>query len=444
MHLGFEAFLWGIASAVSLPLGALVGLLWEPRKRTNSAFMAFGAGALMFALTIELFGQVPQHVHAHGPVALIAAVVGAIAGGLLFDGMNQLLNNYGAFLRQLGNARKYVTRLKIQRTQNLARELRTIKVLRHIAPQPMALLMRKLDRLRFKAGALIFKQGDFADAMYFIVSGQVEVILHNPVTGEAQEQIAVLQEGDTFGELGIVNKEPRTADAKALTEVRVYTIQRHDFEELLPMSPELQQAINDLAGVRMNELAIKWTHGDDKQWEKETFSFIENTTLPASAEEIREEGRANTNTAGGAAVAIWLGILIDGIPESLVIGMLATSATGMSLAFIAGVFIANFPEAMSSSVGMKAQGMGFQKILLMWSSICIISGIGAFVGSFLFLGEPVGHTLYFVLGIEGLAAGAMLTMIAETMLPEAFEQGGAIVGLSTLSGFLTALVVKVI
>jgi zinc transporter ZupT len=146
----------------------------------------------------------------------------------------------------------------------------------------------------------------------------------------------------------------------------------------------------------------------------------------------------------GAAMAIWLGILLDGIPESLIIGILSGSITGISLAFIAGVFLANLPEAMSSAVGMRKGGMAFLHILLMWGSLCIITGIGAVAGVLLFR-QATGEASYLILSaIEGLAAGAMLTMIAETMLPEAFEQGGAIVGLSTLLGFLTALIVKVV
>lgn len=73
-----------------------------------------------------------------------------------------------------------------------------------------------------------------------------------------------------------------------------------------------------------------------------------------------------------------------------------------------------------------------------------MTGVGAFLGALLLPAEPEGFMLYFVFGIEALAAGAMLSMIAETMLPEAFEQGGTIVGLSTLAGFLTTLFVKVL
>ena len=166
--------------------------------------------------------------------------------------------------------------------------------------------------------------------------------------------------------------------------------------------------------------------------------------MPVSDQEIQNETSKVIQTGGGAAFAIWLGILIDAVPESMVIGMLTKSVTGISLAFIAGVFLANLPEAMSSSTTMLKGGMKVKKIILMWVSLMLITGIGAYAGYALFPAHPEGSVAYVVGGIEGLAAGAMLTMIAETMLPEAFEQGGAIVGMSTLFGFLAALTVKII
>ena len=92
-------------------------------------------------------------------------------------------------------------------------------------------------------------------------------------------------------------------------------------------------------------------------------------------------------------------------------------------------FIANLPEAMSSAVSMQKGGMKYKKILLMWGAVCIMTGIGAGPGAMIFPAHPIGPPVYFVPGIEGVAAGAMLTMIAETMLSEAFEQGGSIVGI---------------
>mmetsp|Transcript_76685 Transcript_76685/g.173453 ORF Transcript_76685/g.173453 Transcript_76685/m.173453 type:complete len:107 (-) Transcript_76685:97-417(-) len=101
---------------------------------------------------------------------------------------------------------------------------------------------------------------------------------------------------------------------------------------------------------------------------------------------------------------------------------------------------------MSSSGSMKQHGMRVSTILLMWLTTTVLTAAGASLGAVLF---PPGSGGDFwqelaVVSVEGLAAGAMLTMIAQTMMPEAFEQGGDIVGLSCLAGFLCALSVKLI
>lgn len=103
-----------------------------------------------------------------------------------------------------------------------------------------------------------------------------------------------------------------------------------------------------------------------------------------------------------------------------------------------GLFISNYPESLSSSIGMRHQGLGFARILLMWTSLVLITGLGAALGA-LFFGNASAANFAI---IEGLAAGAMLTMIAQTMLPEAYIKGGNVVGLATLAGFLVALFFK--
>jgi len=155
-----------------------------------------------------------------------------------------------------------------------------------------------------------------------------------------------------------------------------------------------------------------------------------------------------------AAIMVWLGILIDAVPESLVIGILINksstegngSSSSTALPFVIGVFLSNLPESMSSSGSMKAHGMRVRTILMMWLTITFLTAFGAMCGALLF---PPGSskdpsTKYIVSSVEGLAAGAMLTMIAQTMMPEAFEQGGDVVGLSCLAGFLCSLSVKLI
>ena len=158
---------------------------------------------------------------------------------------------------------------------------------------------------------------------------------------------------------------------------------------------------------------------------------------------------------GNAAVAIWLGNLLDGLPESFVVGtVLMTTITttinaGTPLVFsdvlpytlLAGLFLSNLPEALSSSAQMRMQGMSVQRILGMWSSLVLMTGLSAALGAV--LGEWVPHSA--MIFIEGLAAGAMLTMICAAMLPEATHLANPNwVGLSTLSGFFAALIFKVL
>ncbi len=171
-----------------------------------------------------------------------------------------------------------------------------------------------------------------------------------------------------------------------------------------------------------------------KEWRKKAADYLKNQDLTPSSLEINKAVEKH----GPATLGIWLGILLDGIPESLVIGILVTIDRGLPWALVAGVFLSNLPEAMSSSVVMRSQNYSKAKIILMWTSITVMTAIGAIIGN-MFL-QSQSHYLLGV--IRGTAAGAMLTMIAETMLPEAYEQGGAIVGLATLAGFLAALYVK--
>ncbi len=440
LSLGTSAFLWGILSSVSLLIGAALGLWLKPGRKVNAVFMSFGAGALLFALTIELFGHVPHHAEEHGINSLFAALVGAVIGGLLFNFLNTLLNNRGAFLRNLSTARQYIGFLKFSRKSKLIEELSKIDLLRYVPPDKMAFLVHRIKKGQYNVGETVFSQGDDPKEMYFVCDGEVDIILHKENDPDG-ELLASLKTGDTFGELGVLGGFPRTADAVAKTDLQVYRIGKEDIQEVMTHCIELKSALEDLSAERIDSLERK-SPDMNISWKDQTLRHLEDATSSVSVEEINEE--ATKGAAGGAGMAIWLGILLDGIPESLVIGMLAASASGMSLAFVAGVFLANFPEAMSSALSMRSQGMKLLTIYAMWGSIVLITGIGAFLGATMFPPEPTGNIFFFIIGIEGLAAGAMLTMIAQTMLPEAFEQGGSIIGLSTLGGFLSALVVKIV
>ena len=109
--------------------------------------------------------------------------------------------------------------------------------------------------------------------------------------------------------------------------------------------------------------------------------------------------------------------------------------------FIAGLFLSNFPEALSSSAQMQKQGMSFVRVISLWSSLVILTAVGAAFGAH--IGDTISHSSLVL--IEGIAAGAMLTMICSAMLPEASHLAdNNLVGLSTLAGFLCSILFKLL
>jgi ZIP family zinc transporter len=137
---------------------------------------------------------------------------------------------------------------------------------------------------------------------------------------------------------------------------------------------------------------------------------------------------------GGSGAAIAIGALLDGIPESVVMGLGLLGGGPVSAAVVAAVFISNIPEGLSSASGMKRAGRPAAYVFGVWVAIAVASAAAAAVG-YASLGSASKET---VAVITAVAAGAILTMIADTMIPEAFERAHLFTGLITSVGFLVA------
>jgi zinc transporter, ZIP family len=155
----------------------------------------------------------------------------------------------------------------------------------------------------------------------------------------------------------------------------------------------------------------------------------------------RAGGERRKSPSGGdaddSALAIVLGTVLDGIPESVVIGLTIFQGGAVGAAYLAAVFISNVPEALSSTSGLVERGWTRSWILGMWALIALVSGLASLVGYVAFK-HASPDVVAFVLAF---AAGAILTMLADTMVPEAYRHAGKLVGVVTTLGFAVALLI---
>jgi ZIP family zinc transporter len=140
----------------------------------------------------------------------------------------------------------------------------------------------------------------------------------------------------------------------------------------------------------------------------------------------------------GTALAIVLGTILDGIPESVVLGLTLLQGGSVSVAMLAAVFISNLPEAISATSGLAVAGWTRLHVVLLWTLVLLVSALASLAGYALF-GDASPDLIAFVLSFAG---GAILTMLAETMMPEAYLQAGKIVGLATTLGFGVAFAIS--
>jgi ZIP family zinc transporter len=141
---------------------------------------------------------------------------------------------------------------------------------------------------------------------------------------------------------------------------------------------------------------------------------------------------------GEDAKGLVLGAMLDGIPESAAIGITLVGGGPVGVAVVVAVFLSNIPEAMSAATGLRKAGHSPRWILMLWAGVAVASGVVAAL-AYLLLG---GASPAVLAVIQAFAAGAILTMLADTMMPEAFENGGPLVGLVTTTGFAAAFLLS--
>jgi ZIP family zinc transporter len=137
-------------------------------------------------------------------------------------------------------------------------------------------------------------------------------------------------------------------------------------------------------------------------------------------------------------MALAIGALIDGIPESIAIGVSMIAGGSVSVATVVAIFLSNLPEGLSSSAGMRRAGRSARFIFGLWAAVVLISALAALVGYALFSRFSPQVTA----ATTAVAAGGILAMLSDTMIPEAYEEADGFIGLITVFGFLAAFLLE--
>jgi len=449
----FWALTLGAVSAVSLPLGSLVGLHVRFHQRTIAAFAAFGAGALIAALSVELVAPTalaltePSHAagSGHAQANFFAMLVGGALGGLLFVALDRVVNQKGGYVRKASTTLAYIAARRRDQMRKLMKGVLEVRPFNALPSEMAEAVASVLRPATFQQDEVVLSHDHQPAEAYIVLEGEIDVEIDGKHGGS-------FGPGTLIGVLALfVPRLAALGTVKAKTEVKCLTLKSEDIDHLKALSPEFDQACRNLAGERMDQLeqhlttrlteAVEWTHSA-------AGALRLGAEVPALT--IR---RAHAEHQG-SPLAVWLGILLDGIPESLVIGaglymMLEAHPAVETLRFaqvipytlVAGLFLSNFPEALSSSANMLAGGWAPRRIFLMWLALMVTTAVGAGFG--FQLASVLSET--WLVFAEGVAAGAMLTMIAAAMIPEAAAHGKpSAVGLSTLAGFLAAVLFKLL
>jgi ZIP family zinc transporter len=154
--------------------------------------------------------------------------------------------------------------------------------------------------------------------------------------------------------------------------------------------------------------------------------------------ELRHRGREAGGQAHMAGLLIAAGAFLDGIPESLGLGLGLLGGGQVSLVMLAAIFLSNLPEGLASAAGLRGEGRSVFYVLRLWGGIVLLSGLAAMAGPGLFS----SLSPYWLAVALGFSAGAVLCMLVDAMIPEAFAETHAMTGLITLSGFMTALALE--
>ncbi|WP_172806050.1 cyclic nucleotide-binding domain-containing protein [Bradyrhizobium erythrophlei] len=421
----------GLGTTSSSLLGAAIGLYFPFSKRPLACLLAFAAGALISALAIELAYEGALSLHQQGFDARSAWMfvsTGFGAGAAIYYSASLALEKKGAAVRYVTQFREYALARKQADARERIQLLAKSDLLRHLPAEQIEQILPRIRELQLKAGDILFRAGDAGDALYIVARGTVEVLTDTTTESKtAAGPIAVLGAGHTFGEMSLLSGGPRTATIRAAEDSGLLKIGREDFEELVAADGELARAVKRISHQRaISNLSAGGT--DAALWAKVASGSLDHLNR-------RETGKMLVEAASGAGMAIVFGNILDTIPGCLVIGAKFTAIGNLSLTLMLGMFLGGIPEAAASASMLTKAGYRPAVIFGLWSTVLIAGVVAAAAGKAFIAGSDALPAIF----AQAVAGGAVLALVAHAMIPVALEEGGSLVVLPTVGGFLFAL-----
>ena len=433
-RVAIAALLAAIAMS-SVVIGAWLGLTFKASDKLIANILAFGSGALVNALAVDLAFGTTKHLIDQGVSNIRAwAIVagGFIAGGLIYYTCNKLVDKFGGSARHKTTARRHAMDRKRDEAAELLGRLSKNVVFRSLPPSEIDHILPFVREFSAEAGEEIYRIGQEPCALYLIDEGKVGIYVEVHHGADADKRISESHEGDIFGEMALVSHTKRTNTAKAETNIKGMMIEKEDFEHLMEDSPKIREVIARLAEHHtLESIHMQADIMDAAEWEE----MAADSMKRLHSGEIHQ---ALAEHQGGSPLAIWIGNILDAVPGSLVIGATYLSISTFNPTLLIAIFLANLPEAMASATTMRHAGYSNLKIYGLWGSLIVIGAVCAAIGNIVLPNAPIE----FLAICEAVSGGAILALVAQVMFPHAYEEGGDSVGLTTIAGFAIAFLLS--
>ena len=398
-------------------------------KKLLGSLLAFAAGSLISALAIDLAYTKAVELHQAGynsREAWVFIAGGFVLGSILYFAGSKFLEKKGAAVRRHTQFNEYAISRKQEETKELLQLLSQCDLMRHLPPEEVESILPRVKQYHLEAGDTLFHAGDPSNALYIVADGLVQVVGESSGDGQATA-IAELGKGTAFGEMGLISGGSRTATVRSHSGADLLQIDKDDFNALIAADEVLAQAVRRLSHERaINNLSKGGTNSST--WAKVATDNLDYISTSEKNKMLHEAGH-------GAGLAIVLGNILDTIPGCMVIGASFESFSNLSFTLMFGMFLGGIPESASSAGMLTKAGYKPRFIFGLWT-IVLLTGMVAAVAGKIFLGSSHSHSAVF---FEAVAGGAVLALVSHAMIPEAIHQGGSMVVLPTVAGFLFAL-----